>query len=476
MKTNTKSIPPAIVAVLAVFSLFLGCSKEDPLDVDLSKSPIDAPAKTDLDNWIKTTLTDPYNIELVYRFDRNLTYPDRNISPVELERVVPTAEALLHTYLKVYEKVAGPTFIKTYTPKQFVLYGSPAYNSNGSITLGTAEGGRRVVLYEINEIDFDNAAQVRRKMRTIHHEFTHIVNQNIAIPPAFEQVTKADYFSDWTNSANSTSVARSLGFVSRYARSEFKEDFAEMVAHLIVEGQIWFDSYAFAAGEDGRSKLKNKEAQVVEYYKQYYGIDFRELQQAFGRAVWNRYRDPRFSLGAWLQGLDDVGMSIKIDPTGFYSQKYPSSAPFDALYQTLADNLAAWGSNPGRKLESIDFRFRKNNELDLVVQYWNTAGTSRLDANFSYTYTINNDGELTFARVAQRGTTSAYNNAALMDDPNRANPLPFLPLQNFLTSTVFMLEEWADNDVDAVDFMKIGKFYAKGDPANYVYGPIAWIN
>jgi len=293
------------MAVSMVFAVFLGCRKEDPLNVDISKSPVDAPAKTDLDNWIKTTLTDPYNIELIYRFDRNLTYPDRNISPVELERVVPTAEALLHTYLKVYEKVAGAKFIKTYTPKQFVLYGSPAYNSNGSITLGTAEGGRRVVLYEINEINFAVPAQVRRKMRTIHHEFTHIVNQNIAIPPAFEQVSKADYYSDWTNNtANSAEIARSLGFVSRYARSEFKEDFAEMGAHLIVEGQHWFDAYASGAGASGRDKLKSKEALVVEYYKQYYDIDFRKLQREFAIAVRDRYQDPRFSAASpsrWIR-------------------------------------------------------------------------------------------------------------------------------------------------------------------------------
>ncbi len=71
-----------------------------------------------------------------------------------------------------------------------MLYGSPAYNSNGSITLGTADGGRRVVLYELNDLNFSDPAQVSRKMRTIHHEFTHILNQTISIPPDFEAVTK----------------------------------------------------------------------------------------------------------------------------------------------------------------------------------------------------------------------------------------------------------------------------------------------
>ncbi len=97
------------------------------------------------------------------------------------------------------KRLAAPTFIKTFTPKQFVLYGSPAYNSNGSITLGTADGGRRVVLYELNDLNFTDPAQVSRKMRTIHHEFTHILNQMIAIQPEFQLVTKADYYADWTN-------------------------------------------------------------------------------------------------------------------------------------------------------------------------------------------------------------------------------------------------------------------------------------
>lgn len=121
-------------------TLFLSCSKDETLNVDLARYNIDSPVKSELDNWIKQVLTDPYNIELVYRYDRNETDPARNISPIELDRVKPTAEAILATYLKVYEKVAGSTFIKTYTPKQFVLYGSPSYNTNGSITLGTAEG------------------------------------------------------------------------------------------------------------------------------------------------------------------------------------------------------------------------------------------------------------------------------------------------------------------------------------------------
>src|SRR5690606_1456793 len=126
--------------------------------------------------------------------------------------------------------------------KQYVLFGSVLYNSNNSVVLGTADAGRQVTLYDVNnfnvyDVNSDNG--VKSKLRTIHHEFTHILNQNVIIPTEFVEVTKADYYSDWTNSQNTETVAKSLGFVSRYARMVYTEDFAEMAAHLLVMGQGW---------------------------------------------------------------------------------------------------------------------------------------------------------------------------------------------------------------------------------------------
>ncbi|MBO9634505.1 MAG: hypothetical protein J7578_15425, partial [Chitinophagaceae bacterium] len=269
----------------------VSCRKSDTLDVDMSRYELTVKEKTELDDWISANLTDPYNIELVYRFDRNLTDVGKDISPIKFEKIKPTAEAIINIFLKTYEKVGGSDFIRKYTPKQFVLYGSPSYNSNGSITLGTADGGRRVVLYELNDLNFTDPAQVSRKMRTIHHEFTHILNQMIAIPPEFRTVTNADYNEDWTNAANTAELAQSLGFISRYARSQYTEDFAEVVAHLLVEGQMWYDTYAKAAGATAQAKLKKKEALVVDYFKQYFDIDFRVLQYEVAKVLREVYNE-----------------------------------------------------------------------------------------------------------------------------------------------------------------------------------------
>lgn len=452
----------SITILLCGMTLLQSCKKEEVLNVDLSQYNIDSPVKSELDKWIGQTLTDPYNIELIYRFERNETDPARNISPIELNRVKPTVEAILYTFLKVYEDIAGPDFIKKYTPKQFVLYGSPSYNSNGSITLGTAEGGRKIVLYELNELNFSNSQQVRRKMRTIHHEFTHIINQMVAIPPSFEQVTKADYEADWTNTtSNSEAISRSLGFISRYSRSAPGEDFAETVAHLIVEGQLYYDNYAKQSGSDAYQKLKRKEALVVDYFKQYYNIDFKAIQQAFAKVAIEQYNENDvFSLGYWMRQGTLIN-SIKVDPIAAYNTKYQVSEAFKTLYSNLKTGVAAVG-NANRHLDNIEFQFGANSELEVVATYTNTAGSSFM-ANYSYSYKINTANEITFTKVAQRGTTGVYGNA----DVIKAG---MTSLEDYLTKNTFVLD-WTQ-EVDANDYLNLGGFYVKGDRSNYVFGNI----
>jgi substrate import-associated zinc metallohydrolase lipoprotein len=240
--------------------------KDDILDVNLEEYNYDDFEAKAIDEYIYNNLTKPYNIEVVYRFDRSHTDVSKNISPPDINKIEPAVNMVRDGFLKIYEKVGGPTFIKTYTPKQFVLFGSHAYNSNGSVTLGTADGGRRVVLYDINNINASNSDNIKRRLRTIHHEFTHIVNQVVAIPPSFRIVT-TDYVPDWLASSNTDAEALSLGFISPYSRSSFGEDFAETVAHLLVEGQAFYDKRIAASTPEGAAKLRAKQAIVEEYYK-----------------------------------------------------------------------------------------------------------------------------------------------------------------------------------------------------------------
>lgn len=435
------------------------CRKSEILDVDMSRYNVDNPQQTELDNWITAQLTDPYNIQLVYRFERNLTDVSKDISPIKLEQVKPTAEAIINIFLKTYEKVAGATFIKTYTPKQFVLYGSPSYNSNGTITLGTADGGRRVVLYEMNTLDFSNAAQVSRKMRTIHHEFTHIVNQIVAIPPEFKQVTNADYNEDWTSSAYTAEDAQKLGFVSRYARSQYTEDFAEVTAHLLVEGQLWFDAYARAGGDDAYEKLKRKEALVVDYFKQYFNINFRDLQYEVAKVLREEYNDNSKSFLYALQN-DLIANPLVVDfNTGIHYTEFGQSAQFAQVWDAVKAGL---GVN-NRRPVNFNIVFLSSSVMQIRHSYTNAAGNS-FSAWYDFNITVDANGDITFQRFDDGTDRAEYNNGR-----NSQVAAGFKPLNDYLDGHVFR-GDWIPESAGPRNYLKFGGFYVKDDPANYFYG------
>lgn len=433
------------------------CRKSETLDVDMSRYNVDNPPPTELDNWITTNLTDPYNIQLVYRFERNLTDVSKDISPVKIEKVKPTAEAIINIFLKTYEKVAGPAFIKKYTPKQFVLYGSPSYNSNGTITLGTADGGRRVVLYELNNLDFTNAGQVSRKMRTIHHEFTHIVNQMVAIPPEFRQVTKGEYNEDWTT--GSAADAQKFGFVSTYARSQYTEDFAEMTAHLLVEGQLWFDAYAKAAGADGQAKLKRKEALVVDYFKQYFNINFRELQYEVAKVLREKYHDDsKTFLYALQNNLIANPLVVNFNDGAHYTE-FGQSEAFKQVWDAV---IAGLGVN-NRKPVSFSVVIKSPTVMQVQHNYTNAAGSSFF-AWYDFNISVAANGDITFQRFDSGATDTQYNNGR-----NSQVQAGFKPFNDYLDGHVFR-GDWIPASAGPLNFLKFGGFYVKDDPANYFYG------
>jgi substrate import-associated zinc metallohydrolase lipoprotein len=159
---------------LIVIILVTSCKKEGTLNANLDiidKNIID---KTSTDKWLDDNYLNPYNIEVKYRFDRFELDLGKVITPPSEVQVIPAMETVKDVWIKPFETIGGATFIKRISPKQFILAGSAAYNSDGTITLGTAEGGRKIVLYVINDFDKTNLRSVKQMVQVIQHEYTHI--------------------------------------------------------------------------------------------------------------------------------------------------------------------------------------------------------------------------------------------------------------------------------------------------------------
>jgi substrate import-associated zinc metallohydrolase lipoprotein len=170
------------------------------------------------------------------------------------------------------------------------LIGSGAYNSNNTVILGTASDGMMITLYRINDLDVKNpsAADLRDYMRTIFHEFSHILCQKKNYSVDFLKITNNDYvYQDWAEAANTLQTANQLGFVSRYARSEPDEDFVEIIARYTVYGKEAWDAVLRAAGTDGAAKLTQKFEIVADYLKISWGIEIDELRRIFETRIGN---------------------------------------------------------------------------------------------------------------------------------------------------------------------------------------------
>ena len=146
------------------------------------------------------------------------------------------AKLVKYLWIDAYVEVQGNNrdFICTYGPKMIHLIGSPAYD-NGKITLGTAEGGLKVTLYNINALN-PNSVDVEMMNRwyfsTMHHEFSHILHQTIEFPQDFYAVSSGKYIGNgWVNVSDEAALG--MGFITAYGGSEVHEDFAELVANYV---------------------------------------------------------------------------------------------------------------------------------------------------------------------------------------------------------------------------------------------------
>lgn len=282
---------------LMVLAVGLSACGED--DVDISKIPEEpVPVEGPIDLWLKDSLLAPYNIRMQYKWDQ-FEFGDvtKTLVPPKEELILPVSRAVISTWINPYVVQAGKVFFNKYSPKTFVMSGSVQYLSDGSVILGQAEGGRKIVLFDVNNfrvrgmtgyVAARDSNNVKQSTHTLQHEFGHILHQTKFYPVEFKTICKGLYQGqNWINVSDAT--ARRDGFITSYASSAFDEDFVETIAMMLVEGKGGWDKMIndIPAGfspngtsqADAQAKLRRKEALVVNYYKTAWNIDFYALQK-----------------------------------------------------------------------------------------------------------------------------------------------------------------------------------------------------
>ncbi len=271
-----------IILYFSAVVLLVACYDDDTLTDSIIKDK--NVALTEVDTWINTQLTTPYNIEVVYKWDDDDTDLSKNLVPPDEDKVIPYLEVLKKLWIDTYVEQAGADFLKTLAPKQIMLIGSNSFNADGTITGGTAEGGRKIVLYAVNRFDAGDKESLTKMIHVVHHEFAHIMHQTKAYNEDFKQITPNGYTSTWNNTY--LKDARNAGFISRYAQMNTNEDFVEMIANFLLSSpEEWEDILSSIEKTEGLEALKQKEANVADYLMQNWGIDMYDFRDLLTLAI-----------------------------------------------------------------------------------------------------------------------------------------------------------------------------------------------
>ena len=275
-----------LYALLAVSTgtALVSCS-EDDLNAE-SVITIDKKQTNDFDKWLTANFVNPYNLEFKYRYEYKETDANYYTIPAELNQAIEMAHLVKYLCLESYDEVAGIGFTRNYFPKMIFTIGEWEYRNNGTFILGTAESGKKILLTGVNYLDTyksSPAALNHYYFKTIHHEFTHILNQTKEYSAEFKLITGNSYVADsWSKEPFNVGYLE-RGFISDYAQHSDTEDFAEMMSLYVTNSKEQWDEWMAEAGENGAPLLQAKLDIVKSYMKDSWGVDMDKLHDTILR-------------------------------------------------------------------------------------------------------------------------------------------------------------------------------------------------
>lgn len=286
-KGKEKDMKKYIICTLISLLVFgIGaCNNDDDIDRDHSIFTTEPIEYNKFDQWLLKNYTYPYNIDFKYRMQDIESDQKYKLVPADYDKALMLSKIIKHVWMEAYTELAGPNFVRSYVPKTFHLIGSPAYDSSGTMVLGTAEGGKKITLYNVNDLDvneIDIELLNSYYFETMHHEFAHILHQKRSYDPSFDRICEGKYIgTDWYQESDrdgGNTQAWKQGFVTAYSMSEAREDFVENIAMYVTHDEAYWKNMLVKAGETGASIINEKFTIVYNYMLETWGIDLNELR------------------------------------------------------------------------------------------------------------------------------------------------------------------------------------------------------
>lgn len=270
------------IALLAGAFFMTSCS-EDELNKE-SIITLDKVDKNPFDEWLEANFVNTYNIEVKYRFEDIESDHNYYVIPAEYNQAIKLAHIVKYACLEAFDEAAGIAFTRANFPKLIYMVGNWEYRNNGTMVLGTAEGGKKIFLAGVNHVNEYTTSRANLNhyyLKTIFHEFTHILNQTRDYSPEYKLITPTTYIAgEWSSDTNNKdTVYLPKGYISGYARHSAGEDFAEMFAIYVTNDKATWDGFLETAGKEGAGWINAKLDLVKSYMRDSWGINMDELRE-----------------------------------------------------------------------------------------------------------------------------------------------------------------------------------------------------
>ncbi len=306
----------AILYIFLSAILLASCSNETLSDDSVVDSYRSRHEETELDRWIAENITKPYNISVVYRWDRNAAQAGSYTYPPQSEKVGAVLETMKYLWLETYtlQSVGGAEFMKGKVPVRIYMYGGKNLDGNGVELICNADAAATEMhIYNVNEFDPTDRDKVYVLIRSVHHQFAKRLMELFPYDrDAFMSISRQRYtfttdpIAAAMQSVTSrrrlfelTAYAAGNGFFTFHSFLSPADDFAEIISSLItnkateiakaendartpMEFDDSEDEYRkqqyIAEAEKAYKELTQKKAFVEEYFAKNVGIKLNRLQ------------------------------------------------------------------------------------------------------------------------------------------------------------------------------------------------------
>ncbi|MEQ6120724.1 substrate import-associated zinc metallohydrolase lipoprotein [Reichenbachiella sp. MALMAid0571] len=284
--TQTQKLKLKSWALLPLF--LVACYPSEDLNVPVKDA--DSIPATELDIYIQEEFIDKYDMAIRYRYVDNYVNPGERVAPPDIDNVRPMLDFIEDFWINPYLEIEnGEAFFKEHVPPEIIFLGGLIYNSDGTVTLGTADAGARITFTNVNGINPEDESWVSQQLNVVYHEFAHTIHQRYKLPASFETISPSGYTSSgaWFTLTDEEALRR--GFVSPYATSNPNEDFAETVSFFLFD-KGFYENYITLEEDctdidceernEGRKKINQKLNAIIDHYEKVVAISLEELRAA----------------------------------------------------------------------------------------------------------------------------------------------------------------------------------------------------